>query len=175
MDIMYGWAIKWLGSSGLLSLILIMLSNITGFTLKFTHLVTLINKKQACMWASKQLCPKRVSTYSPSMCVCIYVCMHMYGAIVQELTGRRAVSPFQSDPASLLSCVMWICYDTLCGHAKLNRGSRRRSHTYLSCDFHCFIYARMCIIQDKRACARMHTHTHTDIYLYSNSKNVVSE
>ena len=46
----------------------------------------------------------------------------------------------QPDPASLLSWVMWMCYDTLCRHAKLNRGSHRRNHTYLNCDFHCFIY-----------------------------------
>lgn len=121
-------------------------------------------QKQACMWAIKQMCHKRVSTSSPGMCACISVCMHMYGAIVQELIGRRAVSPFQSDPGSLLSCVMWICYDTLCGHAKLNKGSHRRSHTYLSCDFHCFIYAKMCIIQDKCGRARACTHTHGHLH-----------
>lgn len=42
---------------------------------------------------------------------------------------------------SLLSCVIWMCYDTLQA-CKIKQDSHRRNHTYLSCDFHCFIYAR---------------------------------
>lgn len=48
---------------------------------------------------------------------------------------RTQSSTLKPDPASLLSAVMLMCYDTLCRHAKLNGSSHRRKQTYLSCDF----------------------------------------
>lgn len=96
--------------------------------------------------------------------LCVYIsqtnayvrnnCIHL------QIPTHSSSSPLKPDPASLLSCVIWMCYDTLCRHEKLNRDSHRRKHTYLSCDFHCFVYTRMW----RTAAWHTHSHPHTKAF-----------
>ena len=93
------------------------------------------------------------------------ICMEQLCLNTETNTHRHESSSLpQPDPASLLSWVMWMCYDTLCRHAKLNRGSHRRNHTYLNCDFHCFIYGGTWRASAWDTLTRTHIRTFTRLY-----------
>lgn len=128
------------------------------------HKCLYMNKhKPLVAWAEKaNVCHVRAAVYCPRMHA--YVWSNC--AWIGKRTHRHGSSSLpQPDPASLLSWVMGMCYDTLCRHAKLNRDSHRRNHTYLNCDFHCFVYGGTW----RAAAWDTLTHTHTHIRTFTRS------